>query len=51
MVTCAICKSKSKVVLTRWVKLHERDYTIRRTRQCKTCRWKWKTIEIESAGK
>lgn len=51
MVTCIKCKSKSRVVLTRWAKLQERDYTISRTRQCKTCRWKWKTIEIESKGK
>lgn len=47
MVTCFRCKGESSVVLTRHFPLDEANNTIIRTRQCKSCKWKWKTIEIQ----
>lgn len=50
MVTCAKCGGASKVVESRYV-VREPQLTKIRTRQCKACRWKWKTIEVHFKDK
>ena len=50
MIKCERCKAKSRVVLTRYLHDHDNIFLIR-TRQCTSCRWKWKTIETVYTGK
>jgi transcriptional regulator NrdR family protein len=50
MILCAKCTGKSNVVLTRYLIVHENVHVIR-TRKCKACRWKWRTIEVIYTGK
>lgn len=47
MVTCAKCNGKSDVKESRAFTADCITETKLRIRQCKTCRWRWKTIEIE----
>jgi hypothetical protein len=49
MINCIHCAGRSRVVLTRH--LHDNNNIhILRTRQCRSCRFKWKTIELKYTG-